>query len=161
MIKKIKNFILSGMLLLTVAAPAAVPSAVAFAASASGCAGTAGQAGGVPDQVANGATQAVGGGGAITCDTNSGTSGNVTSQVGTIAKEVVNVFTIIVGAASVFMIIYGGFRYITSGGSSDKVGNAKNTLIYAIVGLIIVGLAQIVVHFVLSQSASTGGTIAP
>jgi len=35
------------------------------------------------------------------------------------------------------MIVYGGFKYITSGGDSGKVGGAKNTLIYAIIGLIV------------------------
>jgi hypothetical protein len=50
------------------------------------------------------------------------------------------------------MIIYGGFRYITSGGDSGRVGSAKNTLIYAIVGLIIVALAQLIVNFVITQA---------
>jgi hypothetical protein len=43
-------------------------------------------------------------------------------------------------------------RYITSGGDSTKVSGAKNTLIYAIIGLIIVALAQLIVHFVLGQA---------
>jgi len=154
MIKKIKRFIMSGMLLLTVAAPAAVPTAVVFAASASGCGDS-----GIADQVAGGATTASGSSDKITCDTNTGSASTTESAVNTIATEVINVFTIIVGAASVFMIIYGGFRYITSGGSSDKVGSAKNTLIYAIVGLIIVALAQTLIHFVLSKTANTGSTL--
>jgi hypothetical protein len=146
MIKKIKSFILSGMLLLAVVAPAAVPSAVAFAVP--DCTG-------VPNKVAGGASTASGGN--IDCTNVSGNDTAVTSAVGTLATKVVNIFTIIVGAASVIMIIYGGFRYITSGGSSDRIGSAKNTLIYAIIGLVIVGLAQILVHFVLSQAANTGG----
>lgn len=154
MIKKIKSFILSGMLLLTVAAPAAVPSAVAFAASDTGCGGSPSQ--GVANQVAGGASTAANSASPINCDPNISAGTGTTDTVGQLAAKVVNIFTIIVGAASVIMIIYGGFRYITSGGSSEKVGNAKNTLIYAIVGLIIVGLAQIMVHFVLSQSASSG-----
>lgn len=157
MIKKFKNFVLSGILLLAIASPGAAFSGVALAATAttdSGC-GT----GGIADQTATGAGTAASGAGTtqtITCDPNGG--GNATGAVGDLAKKVVNIFTIIVGAASVFMIIYGGFRYITSGGSSEKVGNAKNTLIYAIVGLIIVALAQIIVHFVLSQAASSGNS---
>ncbi len=144
MIKKIKSFILSGMLLLTVAAPAAVPSAVAFADA---CAG-------VPSSVAAGAKTASGGD--ITCTTPGAST--ATDSLGKLATTVVNIFTIIVGAASVIMIIYGGFRYITSGGSSERVGAAKNTLIYAIVGLIIVGLAQVLVHFVLSQASNSGSS---
>lgn len=153
MIKKIKSFVLSGMLLLMVVVPGVLPSAVAFAATQSGC-GT----GGIPDQVAGGASTASSAGGAqsITCTPN-GTD-NAGSVIGNLATEVVNIFSIIVGAASIFMIIYGGFRYITSGGSSEKVGSAKNTIIYAIVGLIIVGLAQTLVHFVLSRASLAGSS---
>jgi len=72
-----------------------------------------------------------------------------------IATSAVNIFSWVVGIVAVIMIIVGGFRYISSGGSSDKVGSAKNTLIYAIVGLIIVALAQFIVHFVV-QTANNG-----
>lgn len=74
-----------------------------------------------------------------------------------LARTVTQWFSIVVGAISIIMIVYGGFRYITSGGSSDRVGNAKNTIIYAIIGLIIVALAQLIVNFVLTQSNSAVG----
>lgn len=156
MIKKIKSYILSAMMLLTIAAPAALPSAVVYA-SDSGCGGSATNSG-VPNEVAGGAGTASGSGQTITCDP-SISSSDTSGAVGTLAQKIVNIFSIVVGAASVFMIIYGGFRYITSGGSSERIGSAKNTLIYAIVGLIIVGLAQILVHFVLSQAASQGNSL--
>jgi uncharacterized membrane protein len=69
-----------------------------------------------------------------------------------IAKTVVNIMSLIVGIVAVIMIIYGGLRYITSGGDSNSVGGAKNTLIYAIIGLVIVALAQLIVHFVLNAT---------
>ena len=53
------------------------------------------------------------------------------------------------------MIIWGGFKYITSGGAQDKVKGAKDTLLYAIIGLIIVALAQVIVRFVLSNTPGT------
>jgi hypothetical protein len=53
------------------------------------------------------------------------------------------------------MIVVGGFRYVTSAGDSTKVGSAKNTILYALIGLIIVALAQIVVRFVLSKATGT------
>jgi hypothetical protein len=90
-----------------------------------------------------------------------GTDGNGgSSTLETIASRIVNLFSIIVGIAAVFMIVYGGFRYITSGGDSGRVGNAKNTLIYAIVGLIIVALAQVIVHFVLNQASQADAAAA-
>jgi hypothetical protein len=69
-----------------------------------------------------------------------------------VITNVVNVLSLIVGIIAVIMIVIGGFRYITSGGDSGNVSGAKNTILYAIVGLVIVALAQFIVRFVLSQS---------
>jgi hypothetical protein len=57
------------------------------------------------------------------------------------------------------MIVYGGLRYVTSGGSSEGVGNAKNIIIYAIIGLIIVALAQAIVHFVLNAALNNNAQL--
>jgi hypothetical protein len=67
-------------------------------------------------------------------------------------QKAVNIISAIVGVIAVIMIVVGGFKYITSGGESSNVSGAKNTIIYAIIGLIIVALAQVIVHFVLNQS---------
>jgi len=83
---------------------------------------------------------------------------SVTSSVESLAKKVVELFSVVVGIISVIMIIYAGFRYITSGGESGSVSNAKNTLIYAIIGLVIVVLAQLIVHFVLNTANGVGTT---
>ena len=66
--------------------------------------------------------------------------------------NIINILSIIIGVIAVIMIIFGGFRYMTSGGDSTKVTSAKNTLLYAIIGLIIVDLAQVIVRFVLNQA---------
>ncbi|MBX4190708.1 pilin [Candidatus Saccharibacteria bacterium] len=63
-----------------------------------------------------------------------------------------NLLSIIVGIAAVFMIIFAGLRYITSGGKEEGVKNAKNTILYAVIGLVVVALAQIIVHFVLTEA---------
>lgn len=55
----------------------------------------------------------------------------------------------IVGAISVVMLIWGGLRYILSGGDSKKITDAKNTILYAIIGLIIAWLSYAIIHFVL------------
>ena len=70
---------------------------------------------------------------------------------------IINVFSWIIGAVSVIMIIYGGFRYITSGGDSNGVKAGKDTILYAIIGLIIVALAQVIVNFVLDKTTNIGG----
>jgi uncharacterized membrane protein len=83
-----------------------------------------------------------------------GGSGDLNTSIAILAHNVVNIFSIIVGIMAVLMIMYGGLRYIISGGDSRRVGLAKNTLIYAIVGLVIVALAQLIVHYVLSTANS-------
>lgn len=78
-----------------------------------------------------------------------------TSKVNNIITDVINIFSVVVGIIAVIMIIVGGFRYITSGGDSGKVGNAKNTILYALIGLVIVALAQVIVKFVLNKAVSS------
>jgi len=139
MIQKIKNYLLIASTALMVAVPALAPVAVSADCTHIGSQVAAG-AGSVANE----------NGGAISC-TDPGTA---TNGISSLAAHLVNIFSIIVGIVAVIMIIYGGFRYITSGGDSGSVGNAKNTLIYAIVGLIIVALAQVIVRFVLSSTSS-------
>jgi hypothetical protein len=62
-------------------------------------------------------------------------------------KKIIDLLSYIIGIAAVIMIIFAGFRYVTSGGDSGSVKNAKNTLIYAIVGLAIAALVQVIVIF--------------
>jgi hypothetical protein len=62
---------------------------------------------------------------------------------------VVNILSLIVGMVAIVMIVLAGFKYITSGGDANKVGGAKQTLVYALVGLVVAALAQVLVHFVL------------
>lgn len=83
------------------------------------------------------------------CNSTQGTTG-----INELIRTVINILTIIVGVIAVIMIIVGGLQYITSGGSSEKVSKAKNTILYAIIGLIIVALAQIIVRFVLDKTAT-------
>ena len=71
--------------------------------------------------------------------------------VNNIVTTVINIFSWIVGVVCVIMIIYGGFKYVTAGGDSNNVTSAKNTILYAIVGLVIVALAQVIVKFVLAK----------
>ena len=68
-----------------------------------------------------------------------------------VINQIIDIFSIIVGAVSVIMIIVGGLRYITSAGDSGNVTAAKNTILYAIVGLVIVVFAQFIVKFVINR----------
>lgn len=94
--------------------------------------------------------------GEVTGDTTSGCDGETgpasADGLYALARQIVDIFSVIVGIIAIIMIIFGGFKYITSGGDSGSVSGAKNTLIYAIVGLIIVALAQFIVRFVLNTT---------
>lgn len=76
-------------------------------------------------------------------------------RVNSLITQIINIISVIVGIVAVIMIIWGGFKYITSGGDSGNVTGAKNTILYAIIGLIIVALAQFIVRFVLSKTTGT------
>jgi hypothetical protein len=69
-----------------------------------------------------------------------------------LARTIINIMTVLVGILAVIMIIFAGFRYVTSGGSDDAVKGAKNTILYAVVGLVVVSTAQIIVHFVINKT---------
>lgn len=64
-------------------------------------------------------------------------------------KTIVNTALYIIGAISVLMLIYGGIRYTLSAGQTANVEAAKNTILYAIIGIIVAVLAYAIVNFVL------------
>lgn len=80
------------------------------------------------------------------CDT----AGANTSVTGLIATAI-NILSWIVGVAAVIMLLVGGFRYVTSGGDANSISAAKNTILYAIIGLVVAALAQALVRFVLRR----------
>jgi hypothetical protein len=80
---------------------------------------------------------------------------DATTSINNIVHTIVNILSALVGIVAVIMIIVGGFRYITSGGNDASVTAAKNTILYAIIGLVVVALAQIIVRFTLSKLTSS------
>lgn len=65
--------------------------------------------------------------------------------------KIINILLYIIGAVAVIMIIVGGLRYVLSGGDSSSVSGAKNTILYAVVGLAIAILAYSIVNFVITN----------
>lgn len=78
-----------------------------------------------------------------------GTGGS--TNVGDIIKTIVNVLLFILGAVAVIMIVIGGIRYSISQGDSGAITSAKNTILYAVIGLVVALLAYAIVNFVLTQ----------
>lgn len=75
------------------------------------------------------------------------------SRVNSIMRLAINLLSVIAGFAAVIMIILAGFKYITSEGDAGNISSAKTALLYAIIGIVVVALAQFIVRFVLAKSS--------
>jgi hypothetical protein len=67
-------------------------------------------------------------------------------------NSILNIVFSIIGALSVLFVVIGGLRYVLSDGDPKKTSEAKQTIIYAVIGLVIAALAEIIVAFVLTQA---------
>ena len=65
-------------------------------------------------------------------------------------RKITNTVLFVVGVIAVIMLIIGGIKYVISGGDSKKVTDAKNTVLYAIIGMVIAVFSYAIVTFVLS-----------
>jgi hypothetical protein len=72
-------------------------------------------------------------------------------DVSKIITNVINAILFALGIAAVIMIVLGGIRYTTSNGDSGAITGAKNTILYAVVGLIVAIMAYAIVNFVLDR----------
>lgn len=131
--KNIKNLIATFVLALGLLTPVAVPAVVSAQIDCDG----------IDNCLDEGAQR-----------TDPGSTADAEERVFSIIETVIDVFSIIVGVISVIMIIIGGLKYITSGGDSGNVSGAKNTILYAIIGLVVVALAQVIVRFVLQTATN-------
>lgn len=118
----IKNSVAAFMLIMAFALPVAVSSHAAVNAS-------------TEESIRDGVDQAGG-------DDNS-------TDLPEFIKNIVNILLFVIGAVSVIVIIVGGIRYVTSAGDSSGITGAKNTILYAVVGLVVAFMAYAIVNFVL------------
>ena len=91
-----------------------------------------------------------------TCQSGGISDKDAQAKINGIIRTVINIFSLVVGVISVIMIIIGGLKYITSGGDSGNVTGAKNTILYAIIGLVVVAMAQFMVRFVITKINAAG-----
>ena len=94
---------------------------------------------------AQGASGGVGGG------IEAANTGENPESINTVIQNVIRILLFIVGAAAVIMLIIGGIRYVLSSGDQNAVAGAKNTILYAIIGIIVAVLAWAAVDFVFQQ----------
>ena len=68
-----------------------------------------------------------------------------------VAGTVLEIFSYVLGVTAVIVLIIGSVKFVTSAGDSAKVSSARNTVIYALVGVVVALLAQAIVLFVLDR----------
>jgi hypothetical protein len=66
-------------------------------------------------------------------------------------QRAINLLLFLVGVISIIVIIVGGLRYVLSGGNPQSTNAAKDTILYAVIGLVVALLAYAIVNFVLSR----------
>ena len=78
-----------------------------------------------------------------------------------LSKTIMNIINVVLGIVGIIAVIYiiiGGINYMTSLGDPGKVQKAKNTILYAIIGLVVVILAGVIVNFVISAATKPAPT---
>jgi len=92
------------------------------------------------------------------CNTNAATEvkeaagcNNNNDALPSIIINILNAIIAVAGLVAVIFVIVGGFNYITSSGDAGKAKKAKDTILYAVIGLIICVLAFAIVNFVISD----------
>ncbi len=73
------------------------------------------------------------------------------AKTNTLIQSIINLLLYVVGIISVIMIIVGGIKYATSNGDAGKITSAKNTILYAVVGLVVAIMAFSIVNLVVGR----------
>lgn len=74
-----------------------------------------------------------------------------TNPVASLIGKISTLVAIVAGIAAVIMIIISGFKFVTSAGDAQKVAGARNTLVWSVVGLIVVAFAAVIISFIMSK----------
>lgn len=82
---------------------------------------------------------------------NKGFCNNQSASVYTVIKNLINILITIGGIVAVVMIVVGGITYTTSAGDSTQIKRAKDTIVYAIVGLVVAIMAFAIVNWILGR----------
>lgn len=67
----------------------------------------------------------------------------------TAIRTIINILLILASLVAVIMIVYGGVRFVISRGDEDEAATAKNIILYAVIGLIVIGLSAAIANFVI------------
>lgn len=84
-------------------------------------------------------------------DVNPGGGGTDAGSFSTFITNIINVLLFLIGVISVIFIILGGIRFVTSQGDSSQVSSARNTILYAVIGLVVAMMAFAIVNWVVRE----------
>lgn len=82
-----------------------------------------------------------------------GLQGDLVGMIANLVKTALG----LVGAVALAMIVYGGFLYITAAGDAKQIDKAKTVIIYAVIGIIVIGVSYALVAFVVGAFGGSGG----
>lgn len=74
----------------------------------------------------------------------------ITGSDGIFAR-ITAIIAAVAGAVAIIVIIIGGFMYVTAGGDAGKIKTARDTIIYSVIGLVVIALAQSIIVFIISR----------
>lgn len=74
--------------------------------------------------------------------------GTAQGNLPTAVTNIINVLLILAGLVAAIYMIIGGVKYITSGSDPGQQDKAKNQILYAVLGLIVIGVAAAIVNFI-------------
>ncbi len=86
-----------------------------------------------------------------------GQPANLFNGVNAVIPRLINIALFVVGITAIFMMIYGGVRYVLSHGNRDNVKEAKNTIIYAIVGLVVAIMGYALINWIFQTIGDNSG----
>lgn len=78
-------------------------------------------------------------------------SGIPAESLPTLIARVIRAALLLVGVVALGFIVYGGFRYILSRGDEKDVASAKQTITYAVIGIVVIGISYMIVSFIFTS----------
>lgn len=77
-----------------------------------------------------------------------------TSSDASVLENILSIVFLVLGALSVIFIIFGGFKYVTSTGNPERATEGRQTILYALIGLVIAVSAFAIVRFVIARTGT-------
>lgn len=80
-----------------------------------------------------------------------GAGGGGAKELKVYIKLIIDILMWIIGAIAVIVIVVGGIKYVTSDGDAGKIKSAKDTILYAVIGIVVAILSYAIVNFILTN----------